>query len=180
MGIDSDMQDSLSQYLLFSLDELYAIEIKYVVEVLEYTKISKIPRTPSYMAGIINNRGKIVPIIDIRKQFGMGDRVVDEDEKKRNKGVNISNIIILTLVYEGDEFNLGILVDYVNEVLELDPFSIDDAPKIGSGFNSKFISGIGKSNNKFIIILDVENLFDVRELSRFRNTTIYDPEHQQQ
>ncbi len=101
-------------------------------------------------------------------------------EKKRNKGVNISNIIILTLVYEGDEFNLGILVDYVNEVLELDPFSIDDAPKIGSGFNSKFISGIGKSNNKFIIILDVENLFDVRELSRFRNTTIYDPEHQQQ
>ncbi|WNY60332.1 chemotaxis protein CheW [Borreliella bissettiae] len=180
MGTDSDVQDSLSQYLLFSLDELYAIEIKYVVEVLEYTKISKIPRTPNYMAGIINNRGKIVPIIDIRKQFGMRDRTVDEDDKKRNKGVNISNIIILNLVYEGDEFNLGILVDYVNEVLELDPFSIDDAPKIGSGFNSKFISGIGKSNDKFIIILNVENLFDVRELSKFRNTTIYDPEYQQQ
>ncbi len=94
MGMDSDMQDSLSQYLLFSLDELYAIEIKYVVEVLEYTKISKIPRTPSYMAGIINNRGKIVPIIDIRKQFGMGDRVVDEDEKRE-----IRELIFQILLY---------------------------------------------------------------------------------
>ncbi|AHH04845.1 Chemotaxis protein CheW [Borrelia miyamotoi] len=173
MELETNVQDKLSQYLLFSLDELYAIEIKFVVEVLEYTKISKIPRTPDYMAGIINNRGKIVPIIDIRKQFGMEERKVNDDEMKKNKGVNISNIIILTLIHEGDELNLGILVDYVNEVLELNPSDIDDAPKLGTGFNSRFISGIGKNNNRFIIILNIENLFDIKDLSRFKNTTVH-------
>ncbi|WP_421622655.1 chemotaxis protein CheW [Borrelia sp. MN22-0132] len=175
MELETDLQGTLNQYLLFSLDELYAIEIKYVVEVLEYTKISKIPRTPDYMAGIINNRGKIVPVIDIRKQFGMQDRRVSDDGLKK-KDVNISNIIILNLIYEGDELNLGILVDYVNEVLELSLSDIDEAPKIGTRFNSRFISGIGKRNNKFIIILDVENLFDIKELASFKNTTIYDPD----
>ncbi|WP_445436045.1 chemotaxis protein CheW [Candidatus Borreliella tachyglossi] len=175
MELETDIQDTLSQYLLFSLDELYAIEVRYVVEVLEYTQISKIPRTPDYMAGIINNRGKIVPIIDIRRQFGMEARKVNYDEIKKTKEVDVSNIIILSLTYEGDEFNLGILVDCVNEVLELDPSNIDDAPKIGAGFNSRFISGIGKSNNRFIIILDIDNLFDVKELSKFRNTTIHEP-----
>ncbi|AHE62882.1 chemotaxis protein CheW [Borrelia parkeri] len=174
MKLETDLQGTLNQYLLFSLDELYAIEIKYVVEVLEYTKISKIPRTPDYMAGIINNRGKIVPVIDIRKQFGMQDRKVSDDGLKK-KDVDISNIIILNLIYEGDELNLGILVDYVNEVLELNLSDIDEAPKIGTGFNSRFISGIGKLNNKFIIILNVKNLFDIKELSSFKNTTIYDP-----
>ncbi|BCR21166.1 chemotaxis protein CheW [Borrelia miyamotoi] len=173
MELETNIQDKLSQYLLFSLDELYAIEIKFVVEVLEYTKISKIPRTPDYMAGIINNRGKIVPIIDIRRQFGMEERKVNDDEMKKNKGVNISNIIILTLTHEGDELNLGILVDYVNEVLELNPSDIDDAPKLGTGFNSRFISGIGKNNNRFIIILNIENLFDIKDLSRFKNTTVH-------
>ena len=85
MELETDLQSMLSQYLLFSLDELYAIEIKYVVEVLEYTKISKIPRTPDYMAGIINNRVKIVPIIDIRKQFGMEERKISEERLKENK-----------------------------------------------------------------------------------------------
>ncbi|AHH12588.1 Chemotaxis protein cheW [Borrelia hermsii YBT] len=178
MELETDVQGTLSQYLLFSLDELYAIEIKYVVEVLEYTKISKIPRTPDYMAGIINNRGKIVPIIDIRKQFGMQERKVSDDGIKK-KDVDISNIIILTLVYEGDELNLGILVDYVNEVLELNSSDIDDAPKIGTGFNSRFISGIGKRNNKFIIILDIENLFDIKELSKFKNTTVSNQDDEQ-
>lgn len=175
MELETDLQGTLNQYLLFSLDELYAIEIKYVVEVLEYTKISKIPRTPDYMAGIINNRGKIVPVIDIRKQFGMQDCRVSDDGLKK-KDVDISNIIILNLIYEGDELNLGILVDYVNEVLELSLSDIDEAPKIGTRFNSRFISGIGKRNNKFIIILDVENLFDIKELASFKNTTIYDPD----
>ncbi|QMU99331.1 chemotaxis protein CheW [Borrelia sp. A-FGy1] len=178
MELETDLQGRLSQYLLFSLDELYAIEIKYVVEVLEYTRISKIPRTPDYMAGIINNRGKIVPIIDIRKQFGMEERKVNKEEIKKNKDANASNIIILTLTYEADEFNLGILVDYVNEVLELDPSDIDDTPKVGTGFNARFISGIGKSKNRFIIILDIENLFDIKELSKFKNTTIYDPNNE--
>ncbi|AFI31352.1 chemotaxis protein CheW [Borrelia crocidurae] len=175
MELEVDMQDTLNQYLLFSLDELYAIEIKYVVEVLEYTKISKIPRTPDYMAGIINNRGKIVPIIDIRKQFGMEERKVNDDEVKK-KEINTSNIIILTLIYEGDELNLGILVDHVKEVLELSSSDIDDAPRIGAGFNSKFISGIGKCNDKFVVILDVKNLFNIKELARFKNTTINGPD----
>ncbi|WP_024654833.1 chemotaxis protein CheW [Borrelia hispanica] len=175
MELEVDIQDTLNQYLLFSLDELYAIEIKYVVEVLEYTKISKIPRTPDYMAGIINNRGKIVPIIDIRKQFGMEERKVSDDEVKK-KEINTSNIIILTLTYEGDELNLGILVDHVKEVLELSSSDIDDAPRIGSGFNSKFISGIGKHNDKFVVILDIKNLFDIKELSQFKNTTINGPD----
>ncbi|ASQ29326.1 chemotaxis protein CheW [Borrelia miyamotoi] len=177
MELETNVQDKLSQYLLFSLDELYAIEIKFVVEVLEYTKISKIPRTPDYMAGIINNRGKIVPIIDIRRQFGMEERKVNDEEMKKNKGVNISNIIILTLIHEGDELNLGILVDYVNEVLELNPSDIDDAPKLGTRFNSRFISGIGKNNNRFIIILNIENLFDIKDLSRFKNTTVHHPDY---
>ncbi|AHH08540.1 chemotaxis protein CheW [Borrelia anserina] len=177
MELQTNVQGKLNQYLLFSLDELYAIEIKYVVEVLEYTKISKIPRTPDYMAGIINNRGKIVPIIDIRKQFGMEKRKVSDNEIKK-RDVNVSNIIILTLECEGDELNLGILVDYVNEVLELNSSNIDDAPKIGTGFNSRFISGIGKDDNKFIIILNIENLFDIKELSRFKNTTVCDPDEQ--
>ncbi len=144
------------QYLSFKLDEEeFALDISKVREVLDFTKITKVPQTPDFMKGVINLRGSVVPVVDLNKKFSIKDT---------EKTVN-TRIIIGEVDIEGDSVVLGVLADSVHEVMELEPDSIEPAPKIGTKLNTDFIKGMGKRDEEFVMILDIDKIFSVDELS---------------
>ncbi len=149
-----------TQYLTFKLgDEVFAIEISKVREVLDFTTITKVPRTPDFMRGVINLRGNVVPVVDMRLKFGM---------TKTENTVNTC-IIIVEISLDGDTTVLGALADSVQEVIELDPEKIEPAPRIGTRLRTEFIKGMGRRDETFIIILDIDKVFSVDELSLVRD-----------
>ncbi|MCG8338899.1 MAG: chemotaxis protein CheW [Proteobacteria bacterium] len=145
-----------NQYLTFQLsEEIFALDIAKVREVLEYTKVTKVPQTPEMMIGVINLRGSVVPVIDLRLKFGMG---------MSERTVNTC-IIIIEVSIDGEINLIGALVDSVKEVMDMDSDHIEPPPKIGTQLNTEFIKGMGKQNEQFVIILDIEKIFSVDELS---------------
>ena len=144
-----------AQYLAFNLEnEVFAFDISKVREVLEFTAVTKVPQTPDMMKGVINLRGSVVPVIDMRIKFGMG---------KTEKTVN-TVIIIIEIELDGTSTMIGALVDSVQEVMDLDSDHIEPAPKIGTKLNTDFIRGMGKQDGQFLIILDIEKIFSSEEL----------------
>ncbi len=151
----ADLTDS-HQYLTFTLgDEIFALNIATVREVLEMTTITRIPRTPPFMRGVINLRGHAVPVVDMRLKFGMR-RVEDT--------VNTC-IIIVEVDLEGEAVIMGAVADSVREVFEMKPDQIDPAPRMGTSINTEFIMGMGKQDDGFIMILDINRVFSVEELN---------------
>ena len=149
-------QEENHQYLTFKLDdEVFALGIDKVREVLDYTSVTKVPQTPDFMRGVINLRGSVVPVVDMRLKFGMA---------KTEKTVNTC-IIIVEINLEGETTVLGALADSVQEVLDLEPQQIEPAPKIGTKLRTEFIRGMGKRGDQFIIILDIDKVFSGEELS---------------
>jgi purine-binding chemotaxis protein CheW len=143
------------QCLTFKLsDEVYALEITSVREVLDYTKITKVPKALEFMEGVINLRGGVVPVIDLRIKF---------DLEASQKTVDTC-IIILEVTVNEEETLVGVLVDSVNEVIELDLDNIEPVPKIGMRLDTHFIKGMGKRDEEFVIVLDIDNLFSNQEL----------------
>lgn len=143
-------------YLTFMLDkELFAVDVLKVREVFDYTKITKIPHTPEYLRGVINLRGSVVPVIDLRLKFGMveTERTID------------TRIIVLEIAYEDEKVILGALADSVQEVFELEPGQIEPAPRLGTRFNSDFLYGIGKKEDMFIMILNIDKVFSSDEMA---------------
>ena len=147
---------STTQYLTFKLDdEVFAVDISKVREVLDLTTITKVPRTPEFMRGVINLRGSVVPVVDLRLKFGM---------KKTEKTVNTC-IIIVEVTVDGDTVVLGALADSVQEVIDLESENIEPAPKIGTRLRTEFIKGMGRQNDRFSIILDIDKVFSLDELA---------------
>ena len=147
-----------TQYLSFKLDEEeFALDISKVREVLDFTKITKVPQAPGFMRGVINLRGSVVPVVDLNMKFGM-----DETKKTVN-----SRIIIGEIDVDGDGTVLGVLADSVHEVIELEPENIEPAPKIGTKLNTEFLRGMGKREEEFIMILDIDKVFSADELAVF-------------
>jgi len=145
-----------TQYLTFKLDdEIFALDISKVREVLDFTTITRVPRTPEFMRGVINLRGSVVPVVDLRLKFGM---------TKTEKTVNTC-IIITEVTVDNETTVLGALADSVQEVLDLGPDHIEPAPKIGTRLNTEFIKGMGKRDEHFIIILDIDKTFSTDELA---------------
>ena len=146
----------ITQYLTYKLgDEVFALDIARVREVMDFTAITKVPRTPEFMRGVINLRGSVVPVVDLRLKFGM---------TKTAKTVNTC-IIIVDIVTENGTVTIGALADSVQEVLDLSEELIEPAPRIGTKLKNEFIKGIGKWNNTFVIILDIDKLFLIDELA---------------
>jgi purine-binding chemotaxis protein CheW len=150
----------ITQYLTFKLDEeVFAVDISKVREVLEFTTVTKVPRTPDFMRGIINLRGSVVPVIDMRLKFGMA---------RTEKTVNTC-VIIVEILIENENIILGALTDSVQEVIELEPEKIEPAPNIGMKMRSDFIKGIGKKEDIFIIIIDIDKVLSLEELMAMKN-----------
>jgi purine-binding chemotaxis protein CheW len=146
----------MTQYLTFKLDdEVFALDIGKVREVLDFTTVTKVPQTPDFMRGVINLRGNVVPVMDMRLKFGM---------TSTEKSVN--TCVIITEVRVDNEIAiLGAMADSVQEVLDLEPGEIEPPPRIGTKLNTEFIRGMGKHNDQFIIILDIDKVFSVDELA---------------
>jgi purine-binding chemotaxis protein CheW len=145
-----------SQYLTFKLgDEVFALDIGKVREVLDFTLIAKVPQTPDFMLGVINLRGTVVPVVDMRLKLAM----------TRTETTVNTCIIIVEIEIDAETTVLGALVDSVQEVMDLDPDQIEPPPRIGTRLNTKFIKGMGKREEKFIIILDIDRVFSADELA---------------
>jgi len=145
-----------TQYLTFKLgDEVFALDIGKVREVLDFTEVTKVPQTPDFMRGVINLRGNVVPVVDMRLKFGMS-----QTEKTVNTCVIITEIDV-----DGETTVVGAMADSVQEVLDLEPEQIEPPPRIGSKMNTDFIMGMGKHNDQFIIILNIDKVFSGIELA---------------
>ena len=143
------------QYLTFKLaDEVFALDVAKVREILEYTGITKVPRTPDFVRGVINLRRSVVPVIDLRLKFGMS---------ATEHTVNTC-IVVVEVQLEDEALILGALADSVQEVVEMEPEQIEAAPHIGTHLNTDFIRGMGKLDNRFIMILDIDKVFTNDEL----------------
>jgi purine-binding chemotaxis protein CheW len=145
------MADELeaTQYLTFVLDEeVFAVDVARVREILEFTTVTKIPQTQHYMRGVINLRGCVVPVIDLRVLFGLPDA---------DATVNTC-IVVIEINTDGNSMIVGALTDSVREVMELEGNQIEAAPRIGSRVKAGFISGMGKHNNEFIMILNIDRM----------------------
>ena len=145
-----------TQYLTFKLgEEMFALDIAKVREVLDFTTVTKVPRTPDFMRGVINLRGSVVPVVDLRLKFGMS---------RTENGVNTC-IIISEVTVDGDTTILGALADSVQEVIDLGPEHIAPAPRIGTKLRTEFIKGMGKQNDQFVIILDIDEVFSAGDIA---------------
>jgi purine-binding chemotaxis protein CheW len=152
-----------AQYLTFKLgDELFALDIGMVREVLDFTVITKVPQTPHYMRGVINLRGSVVPVVDLRLKFGM---TIAE------KTVNTC-VIIVEVELGGEKTVMGAMADAVQEVLDLDPDQIEPPPRIGTKLDTSFIRGMAKHADQFIIILDIDKVFQENELELVLDGTV--------
>jgi purine-binding chemotaxis protein CheW len=145
-----------TQYLTFKLaDEIFALDIGKVREVLDFTTVTKVPRMPDFMRGVINLRGSVVPVVDLRLKFGMS---------ATEKTVNTC-VIIAEVTVDNDTTILGALADSVQEVIDLGAGDISAAPKIGTMLRTEFIRGMGRRDDRFIILLDFDKVFSADELS---------------
>jgi purine-binding chemotaxis protein CheW len=145
-----------TQYLTFlSGGEVFGIGILHVKEIKEYASVTTIPMMPEYVKGVINLRGNVVAIIDLPVRFGREKSAIS----KR------TCVIIVEVEHEEESIDIGILVDAVNEVIDIPHSAIETAPSFGSKIRTEFIHGIGKLENQFVILLNVNKVLSVTELS---------------
>ena len=149
MDMEEDTQKG--RFLTFVLGkETYGIEIKYVTEIIGIQAITEIPELPEYVKGIINLRGKIIPVMDVRLRF-----------KKEPREYNDRTCVI---VIDINEISIGLIVDSVSEVLTIPEHGIVEPPKMNTGFNNRYIKNIGKVGNEVKLLLDCEKLLTEDEL----------------
>ena len=143
------------QFLTFKLgEEIFAVEVAKVREILDVTTITKVPQTPEFMRGVINLRGGVVPVIDLRLKLGM----------TRTETTVNTCIIVEEICLDQETVILGTLADSVQEVFDLDGDQIEPAPRIGTKLNTEFLKGMVKRNDSFIMILDIDRVFSASEL----------------
>lgn len=144
------------QYMTFKLgNELFAISVAQVREVLEVSQITRVPTAPAYMRGVVNVRGQATPVVDLRLKFGLSETADTVHTR----------IIVMELDLDGEATVLGGVADSVHEVIELEPANIDPPPRIAMRWRTDFIQGMGKRGDDFIIILDVNAVFSSEEIA---------------
>lgn len=144
------------QYLTFQLgEELFAFDVLCTNEVLEVSQVTHIPGATDSMIGVINLRGSVVPVVELRKRLNMREiaRTVD------------TAIIIINTVYGDETVTLGVLVDAAKQVIMLDKEQLEPPPKVGMNLNIEYITAIGKYDNNFIILLNSNKIFSEKELA---------------
>lgn len=144
------------KYLTFALGkEEYGLEILKVREIIGYMDVTAVPRTPDYVRGVINLRGQVISVIDLRAKFGM------ESAERTEQ----TCIIVVDIRRDGRRLNTGIVVDRVSEVLNIAGEAIEDAPAFGTSIDTSFILGMGKIGQSVKILLDIDKVLTAEELS---------------
>src|SRR6056297_2546197 len=145
-----------NQYLTFKLhEEIYAFGILNVKEILEYGKITKVPMMPDFIQGVINLRGEVVPVVNLARRFGL----------KTSEITKRTCVVIIEIGGDDSRHELGVMVDSVSEVLEIEADQIRPAPGFGAKIRNDFIRGMGKLDDDFVIILDQDKVLSVDELA---------------
>jgi purine-binding chemotaxis protein CheW len=139
------------KYLTFDLGkEEFGIEIIKVREIIGYMTITAVPQMPDYVKGVINLRGQVIPVIDLRSRFGMEDKEITDQ-----------TCIIVVDIHQSDRsFFAGLVVDHVQEVLNIEKGNIDDAPQFGTDVNTDFLLGIGKAGSAIKLLLDIDRVLE--------------------
>ena len=147
------------KYLTFKLaEEEYGLEILKVQEIIQMQAVTRVPRTPDYVRGVINLRGKVIPVIDLRKKFGL-DTVKDTEK---------TCIIVVQIAASDAKVTMGTIIDEVKEVLDIRGENIEETPTFGSSINTEFILGMGKIGASVKILLDIDKVMNARELSEIK------------
>ncbi len=143
-------RDGLLQLVTFSVDgEEFGIEILIVKEIIRFMESTKVPNAPEFVEGVINLRGQIIPVIDMRKRFGLASATRDQHTR--------------IIVVEIQSLRAGFIVDAVSEVLRIPAGTVEPAPPMVAGIDSEFIRGVGKLDDRLLILLDLERLFSDME-----------------
>jgi purine-binding chemotaxis protein CheW len=148
--------DKQGKYLTFALGpEEYGLEILKVREIIGYMDITAVPQTPEYVRGVLNLRGQVIPVIDLRTKFGMDTTDVTEQ----------TCIIVVEITQHNKRFSTGIIVDRVEEVLDIDGKDIENAPQFGTDVDTDFILGMGKIGESVKILLDIDKVLGSADIA---------------
>ncbi len=159
--VNKALTEKEGKYLTFALGpEEYGLEILKVREIIGYMDITAVPQTPEYVRGVINLRGQVIPVVDLRAKFGMATA----------ERTDQTCIIVVEISQDGRKFNTGIVVDHVQEVLDIAGDAIEDAPQFGSNVETDFILGMGKIGDTVKILLDIDRVLASDELKSFLST----------
>jgi purine-binding chemotaxis protein CheW len=143
------------QYLTFFLaDEEYAINIQRVKEIIEYTTVTKVPKVPDWIRGVINLRGNVVPVVDLTVRFGLAERPVTKT----------TCIVIVEVEQDSERTVMGVITDAVNQVIDLAPKDIEEPPAFGTRVRLDYLFGMGKLGKKFALILNINRVLSNTEL----------------
>lgn len=154
--------NATAQYITFKLgEEFFAINVGQVREVLEIAQITRVPTAPGYMRGVVNVRGRAIPVVDLRLKFGLPP-VADT--------VN-SRVVVMELELDGETTVVGGIADSVHEVIELEPSQINPPPRIAMRWRSELIQGMGRRGDDFIILLDINAVFSSDDLAVVQQQT---------
>ncbi len=149
------------KFLTFLMaNEKYGLEILKVREIIGIMDVTPVPTTPAFVRGVINLRGKVIPVVDLRLKFGMESK---EDTQR-------TCIIVVHLAREGQEMIMGIIVDEVSEVLDIDQDQIEPPPSFGADIRTDFILGMGKVNQRVVTMLDIDRVLSEREIALVENS----------
>ena len=144
-----------TQYLTFKLgEEVYAVDISKVREVLDFTTVTKVPRTPDFMRGVINLRGSVVPVVDLALKFGLPESPITRR----------TCIVVVEVDLDGERAVMGVMADAVSQVLDLGGGDIEPPPAFGTRVHMEYLLGMGKAGKKFILLLDIDRILSVDEL----------------
>jgi purine-binding chemotaxis protein CheW len=151
-----DATNKQGKYLTFALGpEEYGLEILTVREIIGYMEITAVPQTPHEVRGVINLRGQVIPVVDLRAKFGMESAEVTDE----------TCIIVVEISHGGRNFSTGIVVDHVQEVLDIAGQDIEEAPQFGASVNTDFILGMGKIGDSVKILLDIDRVLGGGDLA---------------
>jgi len=157
-ALDRASLDKDGKYLTFALaNEEYGLEILKVREIIGYINVTAVPQTPHYVKGVINLRGQVIPVVDLRAKFGMETADITDE----------TCIIVVEIAQGKHKFNTGIVVDCVQEVLDIAGTDIEDPPQFGAAVETNFILGMGKIGDTVKILLDIDRVLGDAEAAGF-------------
>lgn len=153
MEVTQKKDDELLQLVTFSIgEEEFGVDILKVQEIIRTMEITKVPRAPEFVEGVINLRGKVIPIIDLRRRFGLSSKAYD----------NHTRIIVIEI----NSMIVGFVVDSVSEVLRIPVSTVEPPPPVVAGLESDYISAVGKLQDRLLILLDLDKLLSADDLEQ--------------